>query len=146
MFGPERAGQMVFDTPLLGKGAWGGLRSYVCLTQTASILCKLHILSNRCLRICCRRFGERYRSGRKGKKSPPHYAPGRGLSLLFLSVLADGSALQPAEGDPPHNMALQCEEEDDDRNDSQCRAGHLQLILVAFLHPQVGDRYRQLLL
>ncbi len=85
MFGPERAGQMVFDTPLLGKGAWGGLRSYVCLTQTASILCKQHILSNLCLRICCRRFGERYRSGRKGKKSPPHYTPGRGRSLLSLS-------------------------------------------------------------
>ncbi len=97
MFGPERAGQMVFDTPLLGKGAWGACEAMSVLHRLRLYLRKQHILSNRGLRICCQRFGERYRAGRKGKKSPPHYAPGRGRSLLSLSVLADGSALQSAQ-------------------------------------------------
>ena len=35
------------------------------------------------------------------------------------------------------------QKEDDDWNDSQCRAGHLQLILIALLHAQAGDRDRQ---
>ena len=43
-------------------------------------------------------------------------------------------------------MTLQRQEEDDHRNDGQSRAGHLQLILVAFLHAQVGYRDRELLL
>ena len=65
---------------------------------------------------------------------------------FFPPTLASGSALQPAESDPPHDMTLQRQEEDDDRNDSQSRAGHLQLILVALLHAQVGNRDRELLL
>ena len=66
--------------------------------------------------------------------------------LCFFSAPTNGSTLQPAESDAPHNMALQRQEEDDDRNDGQSRAGHLQLILVALLHAQVGNRDRELLL
>ena len=64
----------------------------------------------------------------------------------ILRHLANGSTLQPAESDASHNMALQRKEEDDDRNDGQSRAGHLQLILVVLLHAQVGNRDRELLL
>ena len=72
--------------------------------------------------------------------------PGRKSSPLDTPAFANGSTLQPAESDASHNMALQRKEEDDDRNDSQSRAGHLQLILVVLLHAQVGNRDRQLLL
>ena len=68
------------------------------------------------------------------------------VSPFFPPALANGSTLQPAESDASHDMTLQRKEEDDDRNDSQSRAGHLQLILVALLHAQVGNRDRELLL
>ena len=46
MFGPERAGQMVFDTPLLGKGAWGACEAMsvlhrLRLSYANSIFCQI---------------------------------------------------------------------------------------------------------
>ena len=135
----------MFDVPLLERGAQAA-----CEASPISHNC-VYLMQEACsVKSGVARTGvaglERHGADRRGGKGPAHIAPGPRRSLLFSSVLANGSTLQPAESDAPHNMALQRQEEDDDRNDSQSRAGHLQLILVALLHAQVGNRDRELLL
>ena len=109
----------------------GGLRNKPYLNTDSVYFRKKHVLSNRFRPYRCRRFGERHGAGSEAEKARRTLRRAREGLCFFLQALANGSTLQPAESDASHDMTLQRKEEDDDRNDSQSRAGHLQLILVA---------------